>query len=124
MWFVDSTRLDALAAKITALHQMAARNFLILEGKADKIMSALTDAVTQVSTDLDKLGTSLDSDSTAIQSAIAALQQSNPDVAAAVTALQALDGRLQAYSTTIDTNTQALNAAATPPAPAPQAGHK
>ena len=80
-----------------------------------KLMSVLSDAVAKISADLDTLGTNLDSDSTAIQAAIAALQQANPDVAAAVTALQTLDGRLQGYATTIDTNTTALKAAVPTP---------
>lgn len=130
-WEELKKSIASLGDKIDYLHRMVSRNFLIVEQKEDQIMSELTDAVAKVSTDLDSLGTSLDNDSTAIQGAIAALQKTNPDVGAAVTALQALDGRLQGYSTTIDTNTAALNTAVTPPSPpsppsppAPQAGRK
>ena len=87
------------------------RTIIANQKEEKKLMSALTDAVAQVSTDLDTLSTNLDNDSAAIQAAIAALQQANPDVAAAVTALQALDTRVQGYSTTLSSNTDALNAA-------------
>ena len=92
------------------------RTIIINQNEEKKLMSALSDAVTKISTDLDTLSANLDSDSTAIQAAIAALQQANPDVAAAVTALEALDARVQGYATTIDTNTTALKAAV-PPTP-------
>jgi uncharacterized membrane protein YccC len=126
----ENHRFNALETQIAALHSLVASNFITLSKKADQIMSAISDAVAKVSTDLDALGTSLDNDSTAIQAAIAALQQPSPDVAAAVTALQALDTRVQGYSTTLDSNTQALNAAAgtpapgTTPPPAPQQARK
>lgn len=93
------------------------------QAKEARSMSALSDAVAKVSSDLDTIGTSLDNDSKAIQAAIAALQQPSPDVAAAVTALQQVDARLSGYQTTIDANTTALNNAVTPPAsPPPTAG--
>ena len=103
--------LDQVFATLLANQRVIIAN----QTEEKKLMSALTDAVAKVSTDLDTLGTNLGNDSTAIKAAITALQQASPDVAAAVTALEALDGRLQGYSTTISTNTDALNAAVTPP---------
>lgn len=88
------------------------------QAKEEKTMTALTDAVTKVSGDLDTLATNLDNDSKAIQAAIAALKNAppSPDVQAAITALQALDTRVQGYSTTLGANTDAINAAL-PPGP-------
>ncbi len=39
----ENHRFNVLEGQIADLHSMMARNFLILEQKADKIMSALTD---------------------------------------------------------------------------------
>lgn len=106
-WDTLTGSIGMLSIKIDNLYSMISRNF----EQEKQAMSAISDAVAKVSADLDALGTSLDNDSLAIQGAIAALSGSNPDVATAVTALEALDTRVHGYATKLDDNTAALNAA-------------
>lgn len=102
----ENHRFNVLETQIAALHNMVARNFLILEQKADQIMSALTDLQASVAAE----DTVIASVETLLQGLSAALAAAGTDPAA-----------LAALKTDIDTQTAALSAAvaANTPAPAP-----
>lgn len=68
--------------------------------KVDKQMSELSDAVAAVADDQKRIGAD-------VKAVLGLLQQPNPDVAAAVTALKGIDGAL-------DASAEALEAAAPP----------
>ncbi len=77
----------------------------------EKQMSTLSDAVTAVSSDLDALSTKLDIETTEIGKVLALLQTTNPDVPAAVTALQGIHTRVGGLSATVDQHVSTLDAA-------------
>ena len=74
-------------------------------------MSELSDKITQVSTDLDTLGTKLDSETTEIGKVLALLQTADPDVPGAITALQGIHTRVGTLSSTVDQHVTTLDAA-------------
>jgi hypothetical protein len=95
-WFNILSQIDAILAS---------------QAKQERSMSDLSDAVTKVSADLDGLKTKLDTETTEIGKVIALLQSGNPDVPAAVAALQDIHTRVGALSGTVDQHVTTLDAA-------------
>ncbi len=118
---VDYASWVALQAAIAGIAKDV-KSIATTVSKLEKQMSDLSDAVAAVSADLDTLSTKLDTETTEIGKVIALLQQGNPDVPAAVTALQGIHTRVGTLSTTVDQHVSTLDAALpAPPAPTPPA---
>ncbi len=106
---VDYATWAAMQDAITRIDANV-KSIAITVNRLEKQMSDLSDAVTAVSADLDTLSTKLDSETTEIGKVIALLQQGNPDIPAAVTALQGIHTRVGGLSTTVDQHVSTLDA--------------
>ncbi len=107
---IDSATWNAMQAAITRIDKNVisiAATIKLLENQ----MSELSDKVSVVSADLDVLSTKLDTETTEIAKVIVLLEQGNPDVPAAVTALQAIHARVGTLSGTVDQHVATLDAA-------------
>lgn len=74
-------------------------------------MSALSDQIDAVGAKVDALATELDVVKTDAEKVIGMLSQANPDVAAAITALQAIAGKVDTAAGTATTTASELEAA-------------
>jgi ABC-type transporter Mla subunit MlaD len=107
---VDSATWNWVLAAISRIDKNVT-SIATTVNQLEKQMSDLSDVVTSVSADLDTLGTKLDNETTEIGKVIALLQKGNPDVPAAVTALQAIHTRVGGLSSTVDQHVSTLDAA-------------
>ncbi len=107
---VDSVTWNSLLAAIGRIDRNVTQIATTVK-QLEKQMSDLSDAVTAVSADLDALSTKLDTETTEIAKVIALLQTANPDVPAAVTALQDIHTRVGTLSSTVDQHVTTLDSA-------------
>jgi len=94
-WFNILSQIDAILAS---------------QAKQEKNMSDLSDKLTEVSTGLDGLSTKLDAETTEIGKVLALLQAGNPDIPAAIAALEAIHTRVGTLSDTVDQHVTTLDA--------------
>ncbi len=113
--FVDYDTWKAMQDAITRIDKAVAK-IATTVNLLEKQMSDLSDAVGAVSADLETLSTKLDGETTEIAKVIALLQAGNPDVPAAITALQGIHSRVGTLSTTVDQHVATLDGAL-PPTP-------
>lgn len=109
LW-IDPATWNSLLATVARIDKTTTMTATIVQ-QLEKQMSDLSDVVTQVSADLDTLGTKLDAETTEIAKVIALLQTASPDVPAAVTALQGIHTRVGTLSGTVDQHVTTLDAA-------------
>jgi hypothetical protein len=115
----ENHRFNVLEGQIADLHSMVARNFLILEQKADKIMSALTDLQASVAAE----DTVIASVVTLLQGLSAALAAAGTDPAALAALKADIDTQTQTMAAAVTANTPPPAPTTTPP-PAPQAARR